>query len=58
MDMGVLSTCLSVHHLHVVSAETQERVSDTLELELQVVVSSHKGAENRIQVLCKTSYCP
>ena len=33
------------------------RLSDLLELELQVVVSCHVGAGNATQVLCRESSC-
>lgn len=41
---------------HVCTAQGgQKRASDPLELELQVVVICHVGAENKTQVLCKES---
>lgn len=33
----------------------QKRVLDPSELEIQMIVSHHVGAENQIQVLCKRS---
>jgi len=35
----------------------QKRASDTLELELQVIVSHHMSDKNQIQVLCKNIQC-
>lgn len=33
----------------------QKRVSDLMDLELQIIVSHHVDVETRIQVLCKSS---
>ena len=46
---------MSLHHVHAVAHRGQKKVSDLPELELQVVVSHNVGAENRTQVLCKSS---
>lgn len=48
-----LGKCTEVH----MSWETQKRVLDPLELELQKIVSRHIGAKNQTQVLCKSSRC-
>ena len=46
---------MPVHHVWAVPAEPRETVLQSLELELQMAVSSHEGA--RGLVLCKRSQC-
>lgn len=48
MSVGVMPACISVYH--------QKRASDSLELELQMIVSCHVGAGNQTLVLWKSSY--
>jgi hypothetical protein len=38
--------CVYVHHDHVGAHGSQQSVTNLLELELQVIVSFHVGAEN------------
>jgi len=51
MCISVLPTCVS--HAPLMSSG-HKRALDTLELELQMVVSHHVGAGNETQVLCKS----
>ena len=44
--MRVLPTCMSAHRMLNWCPQRQERVSEPLELELQMVVTSHVGAGN------------
>ena len=54
--MSVLPACLST--LRITDAHTgQKRVSDSLELEVERVVSHHMNAGNRTRVLWKSSKC-
>lgn len=47
-----LCACISVHHIWLYSAHGgQKRILNCQELELQMVVSHHVGAENQTQVL-------
>lgn len=46
-----LSVVDSVHHVHAGDYEGQKRASDTLDLQLQLIVSYHVDARNRTQVL-------
>lgn len=41
------------HHVHAVPSEPEQE-SDSLELELKMIVSHHVGAGTQAQVLCKT----
>ena len=50
--MSVLPICLSVCHAH--ARGSQKRSLDPLELQLEMVVSCHVGAGNKIQVFCKS----
>lgn len=51
MQMGVLPSCMDVHHIHAEPMEARTKsVSDPLELELQMVVSNHVGAGNQTQI--------
>ena len=44
---------------HMLSAHRgQERELDPPEMELKMIVSGHVGAENGIQVRCKSNKCP
>jgi hypothetical protein len=54
MNMDVLPACMSVYHG---ACRGQNKVSDILELELQMVVSHHVGAEAQTQVLYKSNKC-
>ena len=47
MCRGVLSACLSVYHMQIL-LKGQKRLSDSLGPKLQMVVSGHVGARNRI----------
>jgi hypothetical protein len=50
--------CIYVCVLYAYSTHRdQRRVSDPLELELQLSVSCHVGAGNGTRVLCKSSCC-
>ena len=49
--MGVLPICMSVPS-ECSTHEGQKMTSDSLQLELQAVVSHHVGAGNQTQVLC------
>lgn len=54
MCMDPFLTCMSRHHAHaVLGKEDQKRAKNTLELELQLIMSIHLGGKKRIQVLCK-----
>lgn len=46
MCMGFLPACLCMHHVHAGSLGGQKRALNSLELELQAVVSHHVGAGN------------
>lgn len=48
--MSVLPAFMFVHHVSVYLVPMEVRVSDPLELELQLVVSYHVGVGNRIWV--------
>ena len=52
MGMNVLLTYMPRYH-----CGGQKAASDPLELELQMIVSSHAGAETRTWVLWKSSQC-
>lgn len=52
MYMSILPACMSVHHVPVKCLYRSEKVSNTLELELRMVVSHHVSAKNQTQVLC------
>jgi hypothetical protein len=56
MCMGVLPTCMLVHHV-VTAHRQQKRAFDFLELELEVIVYHHVCTENQTWVLCKSSKC-
>lgn len=49
--MSILLACMIAYHMHTVSKEGNR----SLELELQIVVSCHAGAQNQTQVLCTNS---
>lgn len=52
--------CLQVYLYTVCTPGAQEgkkRMSDTLELQLQTVVSYHVGVKDKVWVPCKSSYC-
>lgn len=51
MYMNVLSACIHVHYMCEVTYVDQKRASDSLELELEIVVSSHVDAGNETWVL-------
>lgn len=51
MCIAVLPECTSVYRV----CGGQKRASDILELELQVIMSSHGGAENKTQILGESS---
>jgi hypothetical protein len=44
------------HHVHAVPSEPEQE-SDSLELELKMIVSHHVGAGNQTQVFCKSNKC-
>lgn len=48
-----------VHHMHAMPGvcRSQKSVPDTLEAELQMVVSHHVKAGNQTQLLCKNNQC-
>ena len=54
---GCFASCVSLCHTCVRCAGGQEKTLDSLELELQLVVSCHVGARNQTQVLWKSSRC-
>lgn len=43
--------------IHVFALEDQKRASDTLGLELQMLVSHHAHSRNQTQVLCNSNKC-
>lgn len=45
MLVGILPACLSMHHIHAYCHGGQKKVSCLLELELQIVVYCHAGAQ-------------
>ena len=50
--------CMYINILHVPGAcEGQNRVLDSLELELWMAVNQHVGSGNWIQVFCKSNMC-
>lgn len=51
MCIVVLPECTSVYQM----CGGQQRASDILELELQVIMSSRGGAENKTQILRESS---
>ena len=53
--MVVLPACISVYHMG--AEPTDVRRGCALELELQMVVSSHLGARNQTQVTRKSNQC-
>lgn len=53
--MGVLCTGMSVHHAYMPDICEAGKYSDSLKLELQMVVSTLACAENSILVLWKSS---
>lgn len=55
--MGILPSCMSVHHVHTVPSEVSQGCQIPLELEL-LVVSHHLGAENQTQVFWKSNWYP
>lgn len=48
-----LSACMHVQHMHTWCM----KVSDPLELDLGMIMSSHMDKENGTQVFCKSSKC-
>jgi hypothetical protein len=49
----------TVHHVNnALCSQTSERVSDSLEMEFQIVGSHHMGAGNWTQVFCKSNKYP
>lgn len=54
MYMGILATCLSLHHVCLMPLESKEGTG-YMELDLQIVVSLHMGAGNQCYVLWKSS---
>lgn len=50
----ICSVCMSVYHMWW---SIQQKVSDSLELELQTIVSRYVGAGNPTLVLWKISLC-
>lgn len=50
-----LRSCMSVQQVHAWCHDGQKRVSDPLQLALQMVVSGHVGALNHTWVLWKSS---
>ena len=55
--MSVLFACMYVYTMCMPGAHTgQKRVSDPLELELQMSMSHHAGAENQICIHCRDRY--
>lgn len=54
MCMDVLFTCISVYHLCTNVCRGQKRALRTLELEIQIIVSHHRGAENQTWVPWKS----
>ena len=58
MCMGILPSCLSVHHIIAWHFRGQKRSLSALVLKLQMVVSCREVAGNQTQVLCKSSQCP
>ena len=57
MCMGILPSCLSVHHIIAWHFRGQKRSLSALVLKLQMVVSCREVAGNQTQVLCKSSQC-
>lgn len=55
--MGILPSCMSVHHVHAVPSEFSQGCQIPLELEL-LVVSHHLGAKNQTQVFWKSNWYP
>lgn len=51
----VLLSCMCRYHVCTQCPQRPERVSGTLELELETAVSCREGAGNRIQALCKSN---
>lgn len=51
--MFCVYVCMCVDHMFAWCLQRSGRVSDSLELKLQVIVSHHEGTENRTTVLCK-----
>ena len=54
MCMGVLPACMSVHY---VLGSGQKKATESLGLELQMVVSCHEGVGTGTRVLWKSSQC-
>jgi hypothetical protein len=56
---GLASACIYVHCMHAVPKEAIKRVLNTLELELQTVVSHHAHVlvGTQVQVLYKGRKC-
>lgn len=60
MHMSALPTCMYVCILYgwcLVSEDVKRKESDPLELELEVVVNHHVGAENQVQAPCRSNKC-
>lgn len=47
--MGILLPCMSVHYLYACLVPTEARNSDSLGLELQIVMSHHVSVKNQTQ---------
>lgn len=58
MCLSVSLACMYVHMFMPGTCGGHKRVSDTLDLDIQVIMSHNVGAENKTQVLWNSSqYC-
>lgn len=53
MYLNVSLACMSVYHVCTVPTEASRKAVNSLQLELQMVVSHQVRARNQIRVLCK-----
>lgn len=49
--------CVSVHHMYAWCLRVQKRALNSLELELQKIVSHDMGAKDQMWVSCKNNTC-
>lgn len=57
LGMGVLSVCISGHHVHFQCLQSLKRALDSLKPELQKVMRHHMDTRTQTQVLWKSSKC-
>lgn len=55
--MVCLCVCTYAYHAHSGAHRGQKRTLDPIELELNITVTCHISAENKIWFLCKSSKC-